>query len=170
MLHCERIVDDAETHKGWWLYGTNYDKRAGIKNRLRGTWNKEKRAWLIPEQQNITSERQLLQRYRKLPYDLGSRSEHQQIKRKEQIRRQRAYRAMHNRVKQWMEQPLSSLSPTKDLQLQSVSASHSTYTLITGPCNLVQQEIEKSCYLCTKHHKFDRERNVALAITYNDTS
>lgn len=178
-LHCEPILASEEEEEelttqvpGWWLSGTSYDKRQGIKMRFNGVWNREKKAWYIPEQSHITSKQQLLRMYKKMPYDRGSRSERQQVRKQEQKERKQAHDHMHATLQTWMNQPLSSIPESDTLQVQAVSASHSSYYLLTGPTALVEQElaINHNNYLSTQRYEVDESRSLALAIVHNDTS
>lgn len=163
-LRCEH------TEEGWLLSGTSYDKRLSIKLRLDGVWRRGQQAWLIPVTEHTQTASQVLQRYKKLPYDVGSRSAKQQVRLAELREQKCAHQKMVEVVCEWMERHLSSLPPTTTLHAQSVSYSHNSYYFLSGPITLVQQEKAKDCYQTVKRYEADEQRGMALAILYRDTS
>lgn len=164
----------SDAENAWILSGTAYDKRGYIRSCMDGRWDPERRAWLIPAQDDLPrTAADIEAQYRKLPYDCGSLSYRTHVRRQEIKENERRYDEMMKIVEEWKKFPLCEVTgESKTLRIDEACHSRGyNYYFVRGAKKDVETHVrERSIYHEMVRYEVDEVRNAALAITYFDTS
>jgi len=168
-------VHASKSGNEWILRGTAYDRRRSIVDVFGGRWDPKKKAWRIPYDNRWPGIKDIKKRYHQLPYDIGSQSRKNQIRRKQLNKREKAYKALMNRIADWKTLPLSDIPSNSALVVKHDSdygggnSGDHNYELITGPSDDVKKKISGNSYMEIIRHDKDCLRGVSIAIGYVNT-